>query len=396
MVSKRGLYGGIAERTGRSVCCWGSALKFEVVFVHLLNDYSGSPRVLKNIIHALTSEKIHCLLYVGHPAIGILSDCTIPVRHYWYRRLGNRWGTLFTFFISQLILFVKLLFDRSISKDAVVYVNTLLPFGSALYGKLTGRRVIYHLHEISLAPNLLKRFLLWIAQHTSSLNIYVSQAHRHALPLPGITSAVVYNALDETFIAEAASAIYCRLHDGCFNVLMIASLRDYKGIPELLALAEATQEQPTIHYHLLVNDDEKKITAYMYGRTLSSNLTLYPATPDVTAFYRRASVVLNLSRIDQWVETFGLTILEAMAFGIPVIVPPVGGPAELVEEGRQGYLIDSRNQTALRQWVLKLAGDELLCQQMSESCRKRAADFSQANFEDSLNKVIRLVCGEKV
>ena len=163
--------------------------------------------------------------------IPLLAFCLIALsqsEHYWYRRLGNRWGTLFTFFISQLILFVKLLFDRSISKDAVVYVNTLLPFGSALYGKLTGRRVIYHLHEISLAPNLLKRFLLWIAQHTSSLNIYVSQAHRHALPLPGITSAVVYNALDETFIAEAASAIYCRLHDGCFNVLMIASLRDYK------------------------------------------------------------------------------------------------------------------------------------------------------------------------
>lgn len=54
-------------------------------------------------------------------------------------------------------------------------------------------------------------------------------------------------------------------------------------------------------------------------------------------------MVLNLSRPDAWVETFGLTVIEAMAYGIPVIVPPVGGIAELVENGINGYKADSRN-----------------------------------------------------
>lgn len=363
-------------------------MKRFIVFVHLLNDHSGSPRVLKNVINAVVSDKMPCLLYVGYPAVGILSDCMIPVKHYWYRRLGNRWGTLLTFSISQLILFFKLHFDRSIAKNAIVYVNTLLPFGAALYGKLTGRRVIYHLHEISLTPNLLKRFLLWIAQHTSSLNIYVSEAHRQALPVPDIESAVICNILDETFIAQAASSTYCRLHDGCFNVLMIASLRDYKGIPELLALAETTQEQPAIRYHLLVNDDEKKIAAYMNGRILPGNLTIYPATSDVVSFYRRASVVLNLSRVDQWVETFGLTILEAMAFGIPVVVPPIGGPAELVEDGIQGFHVNSYDLNILKKRILQLHQDPTLSETLSAACRQRAADFMPARFTDSVLKII--------
>ena len=43
------------------------------------------------------------------------------------------------------------------------------------------------------------------------------------------------------------------------------------------------------------------------------------------------------------VETFGLTILEGMAYGLPALIPPVGGITELVEHGRSGYWTNSRN-----------------------------------------------------
>ncbi len=42
----------------------------------------------------------------------------------------------------------------------------------------------------------------------------------------------------------------------------------------------------------------------------------------------------------QAVETFGLTALEAMSAGLPVIVPTEGGIAEMVEDGANGYKID--------------------------------------------------------
>lgn len=40
------------------------------------------------------------------------------------------------------------------------------------------------------------------------------------------------------------------------------------------------------------------------------------------------------------VETFGMTILEAMAYGIPAIVLNVGEPMEIVSDGYNGYCID--------------------------------------------------------
>ena len=51
------------------------------------------------------------------------------------------------------------------------------------------------------------------------------------------------------------------------------------------------------------------------------------------------------------VETFGMTILEAMPYGIPAIVPNVGGPLELVQHGYNGYCVDVRNLEELRYYL---------------------------------------------
>ncbi len=106
---------------------------------------------------------------------------------------------------------------------------------------------------------------------------------------------------------------------------MIASLRDYKGVQELLGLALATVDHREIRFHLVVNDEGSAIDRYFASKVIPPNFAIYPRTTDTAAFFRNASLVLNLSRVDQCVETFGLTILEAMAFGIPVIVPPWEG-----------------------------------------------------------------------
>lgn len=359
-----------------------------IVFVHLLNDSSGSPKVLMSTIAALTSNNEPAKLFLGSDGNGCLSTCRLPATRYWYWRTGNRVATLFTYLLSQSVLFCKLLVDRTIDRNAVIYVNTLLPFGAALYGRMTGRRVVYHIHEISVGPTLLKQFLTFIARRTSSLNIYVSDAHMQALPIKGVLAKRVYNALDSRFAKQAYASSYTHRCDGYFNVLMIASLRDYKGIPELLAVAKALCNHTSIRFELLVNDDKTAVDRYFSSAQLPGNVAVHACTPDTTPFYARAGLVLNLSRVDQWVETFGMTILEAMAFGVPVIVPPVGGPAELVTNGIEGYLIDSTERSNLCQKILELADDAALCSKLSDASRLRARAFSVLNFEKSLRDLI--------
>ena len=365
------------------------------IFVHLLNDRSGSPRVLCSAIAALRQKHDRSYLFVGSDGSGCLDEVDIETKRYWYRRTSYRLLTLITYLISQLALMFRLLTSRDIDRDALIYVNTLLPFGAALYGRLTGRPVVYHLHEVSLTPAPLRWFLTYVARCTARSLIYVSDSHRVRFPIVGVPATTVHNALDEAFLARASVSPYSHNRDGHFKVLMLASLRDYKGVPEFLALADRLADRTDLRFDLVLNEDESAIRRYFETKSVSPYLTIHPRSKDPAAHYSQASLVLNLSRPDQWVETFGLTLLEAMAFGVPVIAPPIGGPAELVREEREGFLIDSRNADDLAIKVLQLADDEGRCLAMSSSARLRAACFSPAAFSLALREALDIRIIEK-
>lgn len=361
-----------------------------IVFVHLLNDRSGSPKVLASAIAALRANGESTCLFVGSDGYGCLDEVGIPISRYWYRRGSHRLVTLFTYFFSQMCLFFRLARESGVPRDAVIYVNTLLPFGAALYGALTKRRVVYHLHEVSVSPTALRWFLTGMASITADRLIYVSEFHHSTLPISSVPAVVVHNALDEVFLQRASSNYYLHRREGVFNVLMLASLRDYKGVPALLGLASRIQSRADIRFHLVANDDETDIKRYFQSSQLPHNLSVYPRTNNPGLHYANASLVLNLSRPDLCVETFGLTLLEAMAYGVPVIAPPVGGPVELVTDGQEGFLIDSRDGSELATKLLQLADNESLCLRMSAAGRTRAALFSPSVFGQALRDAINI------
>jgi glycosyltransferase involved in cell wall biosynthesis len=172
---------------------------------------------------------------------------------------------------------------------------------------------------------------------------------------------------------------------------MLASLRDYKGIPEFLELARRLRFRDDICFHLVANASAATAADYLAGRHVPHNVRIHPETASPEDHYRRASLVLNLSRPDQWQETFGLTVVEAMAFGIPVIVPPVGGPAEIVVDGREGLHIDCRSLDTLASTVETLADDPERCLAMSLNARSKSRAFTEQAFISGLQAVIAKV-----
>lgn len=60
------------------------------------------------------------------------------------------------------------------------------------------------------------------------------------------------------------------------------------------------------------------------------------------AFNNEAYIVLNMSDKTFFIDTFGMTALEAMSAGLPVIVPTEGGIAEMVTNGMDDFKIDSK------------------------------------------------------
>lgn len=69
-------------------------------------------------------------------------------------------------------------------------------------------------------------------------------------------------------------------------------------------------------------------------------------------------------------ETFGQTVQEAHASGLPVVAPRAGGPIDLVDHGRDGFLYPPADDAALRDSVELLSTDAALRARMGEAGRR--------------------------
>jgi glycosyltransferase involved in cell wall biosynthesis len=261
-----------------------------------------------------------------------------------------------------------------VTKKDIVYVNTILPFGAAIAGRIKGARVIYHIHETSVNPEIFKQFLLFWVKACATEVIYVSDFLANEEPL-NKPSHILWNAIEDDFRNKAEAH---HSHGGQHsNVLMIASLKRYKGVDEYVEISRAS---PQLHFDLVVNASQKDIEEYFLDQVLPPNLTVYPAQQDIHPFYQRADVVMNLSRPEEWKETFGLTALEAMIYGLPVIVPPVGGIAEIVKDGLTGFHINGKYTNAITSCLRRLNSNPAHYQSISRRAAAHAATFSESPF----------------
>ena len=357
----------------------------KIVCVHLLNDFSGSPRVLSQVVNVFLKQGLEVDIYTsGNKEQGFLSNIEgATTKSIFYRWSPFKVVTLGLFLLSQIVLFFKLL--RYHKQDVVFYVNTILPFGAALAGKVLNKQVIYHVHETSVKPAIFKWFLFYLAKKTASDAIYVSQFLIDQEPLPGVKCHVVYNTLSKDFITKSQASLAPEKDD--FRVLMLSSLKAYKGVNEYVALADALKN---IEFDLVLNAPQSDIDHYFRSTPLPKNLKIYPSQQDVHPFYQQANLVLNLSHPEQWVETFGLTALEAMSYGKPVIVPPVGGIAELVGENNGGFKIDVRETEELERTIVKLMEDRQHYSSLAQQARERAKRFDPSKMASQLLHILHL------
>jgi phosphatidylinositol alpha 1,6-mannosyltransferase len=83
-------------------------------------------------------------------------------------------------------------------------------------------------------------------------------------------------------------------------------------------------------------------------------------------------------------ETFGQTIQEASASGLPVVAPASGGPLDLVDDGMTGYLVPPGDPDALAAAVRKLAGDTALRERLGAAARRRVLGRTWSALTDEL------------
>lgn len=230
---------------------------------------------------------------------------------------------------------------------------------------------------MSITPQVLNWFLFKIASSLADKEIYVSNyvkianSNRHKQS----EEIVLYNSIDNHFFKIAEK--FKKEHLSPKNVLMICSLKVYKGVFEFVELAKQNKQY---NFRLVLNAQQEEIDDFFATTDLPENLFLFPSQSNTHPFYQWADLVLNLSHTDKWIETFGLTILEAMAYKLPTIAPPIGGITELVKNDENGFLIDSHKIDSVSNTLNLIFENKNLYEKLSSNAFLKARQFSEETF----------------
>jgi glycosyltransferase involved in cell wall biosynthesis len=181
--------------------------------------------------------------------------------------------------------------------------------------------------------------------------------------LPAANSRVIYNGVDRSHFNTAAIAEtrdQLRLRYGLpvdsFVAISVAQLRPEKQQVHLVQAVAALASRGLPIHALLVGEGDQRasIERGIADLGVRDRVRLMGAVEDVRPLLKVADAFVLTSTA---VETFSNAALEAMAMGLPVILSRIGGAAEMVEVGRNGFLYSPGNVTELAGHIAALAGD---------------------------------------
>lgn len=226
------------------------------------------------------------------------------------------------------------------------------------------------------------RYLVKRAAKTTVLNPRIKHAFRD-WGIPETDLAVIPNGVDvERFEAVDDSRVedareQYGLSDGPV-VLFVGTIMPRKGVLDLVRALELVRETLDVPPQVILAGEPGVDESYaddVRERIVQSGLDPFVSMPgfvpeaDLPALYALADVYVMPSRE----EGFGMTAIEALAAGTPVIATRVGGVPQVIESRRHGQLIDPGDVDGLAAGMIELlTGDSI----PSDRLQRRARQFS--------------------
>jgi sugar transferase (PEP-CTERM/EpsH1 system associated) len=247
----------------------------------------------------------------------------------------------------------------------------LLYAGLAAWLARVPRRI--HTHHHGPLPQIGRRqekLVGWAARLVHPFVCVSHDAARHA-GLQGIAAAklrVLWNGIDVERFA------YRGPQPGG-TAVVVARLSPEKDIQTLLhAMRRVVDVAPSFRLDIAGDGPCREELVQLAGTLgLCEHVRFLGEVQDVPALLARARVFV-LSSVS---EGISLTILEAMASGLPVVATSVGGNPEVVEDGRTGQLVPPRDPAALASALLRTAGNPDEAQLLGRAARRRV----EAHFD---------------
>lgn len=217
---------------------------------------------------------------------------------------------------------------------------------AAIYCRLTRKRVIHHFHDLGTTNRL---FPLWIPLVTDFVHNtefgFREVAGKHPA-IEGKHNFVVpyIMEIDDRMTEEPD---VCKEFLGWRNVFFVGQISRHKGIDLLIEAFEiVAAKHGDLKLHL-IGEGKEEFRAELLRKIASrfgNRIKFWGFREDATRLMRFAYVYVHSSPPSRFHESFGRSVVEAMAHGVPVVCFRSGALQEIVLHERTGLLCDEGAQ----------------------------------------------------
>lgn len=362
----------------------------KILFLHSSAELYGSDRSLLNIAKYIDKEKfqVHVILpYEGPLAAELRKLHGVQVKLFELavlrrKNLSIKGGAEYVVSFRKSCRYIKDYIRRH--RIDVVYTNTSVIFPGAVAAKQTGVKSVWHVREI-MKSGLENRVISAVISHYADTVVANSKETAKALKVPQNKIRVVYNASEEKENLKRAPHAH-------LTVGMAGRINRWKGQKLLVDAAEVVhRELSDVKFRFAgsayTGEEylEQELQEYIDGKGLQDVVTLCGHISDMDQFYGGLDLFV-LPSVQP--EPFGLVVIEAMEYGIPVIATNHGGPVEIIHDKVDGYLVDHKECTEMAQRILELLKDVKLREYLGANGQKKKRELF------SVEKMVR--CMEDV
>jgi glycosyltransferase involved in cell wall biosynthesis len=139
------------------------------------------------------------------------------------------------------------------------------------------------------------------------------------------------------------------------------------------AMSRLRDSHPNLH-HLIIGQGQGRyralVEAEIIRRGLNGRVHILGYRNDFPQLLGRVDILVSTSLH----ESFGRTIVEAMASGKPVISTRSGGPEEIIIDGECGFLVEVGDEAAIAEKMSRLFAEPALYEAMCLAARERVLE----------------------
>ncbi|MFQ3650263.1 MAG: glycosyltransferase [Gemmataceae bacterium] len=228
---------------------------------------------------------------------------------------------------------------------------------------LVGARCIHSRHSQASKLSVRQRWLVRASSEANEVFVCISQDSARQAIAQGIAARrvlVIRNGIDLNRFAYQGP-------NPSGPAVLVARLAPEKDVGTLIEAAALLRQQLPDFRLEIAGDGPCRAHWQAQAAPLGETVRFLGMVREVPALLRRARLFV----LSSLTEGISLTLLEAMACGLPIVATRVGGNPEVVTSGETGFLVPPGDPVALAKAIATCWTQSELCAKMSVAARQR-------------------------